>query len=114
MLITQILAPWPFDMWRIDILTLFSMTTRQRKFLIVAIDYFIKWVEAKFFPTSLRRNLKTSSGSLLFAGLDCLDALLLIIDDSLITKYSENSTQIYTLSIGFHQWGTHNPIRKYK
>lgn len=45
--IIQILVPWPFEYIGIDILGLFSMTTEQRKFLIVAIDYFTKWVEAK-------------------------------------------------------------------
>ncbi|XP_074363525.1 uncharacterized protein LOC141704106 [Apium graveolens] len=34
-------------MWGMDILGLFPMATAQRKFLIVAIDYFTKWIEAK-------------------------------------------------------------------
>ena len=34
-------------MWGMDILGPFPMASGQRNFLIVAIDYFTKWIEAK-------------------------------------------------------------------
>ena len=34
-------------MWGIDILGPFSQSLRQKKFLIVACDYFTKWIEAE-------------------------------------------------------------------
>jgi len=37
-------TPWPFHTWGIDILGLFPLAARQRKFL-VAIEYFTKWIE---------------------------------------------------------------------
>ncbi|KAG6478323.1 hypothetical protein ZIOFF_061759 [Zingiber officinale] len=37
----------PFDQWGIDIVGPFPMATGQRKFLLVAVDYFSKWVEAE-------------------------------------------------------------------
>ena len=37
-------APWPFAKWGIDLLGPFPPATGQRKFLIVACDYFTKWV----------------------------------------------------------------------
>ncbi|XP_042456410.1 uncharacterized protein LOC122040975 [Zingiber officinale] len=37
----------PFDQWGIDIVGPFPMATGQRKFLLVAVDYFFKWVEAE-------------------------------------------------------------------
>ena len=43
----SILSPWPFAKWRMDILVPFSPGKGQVKFLIVAIDYFTKWIEAK-------------------------------------------------------------------
>ena len=46
-LLTSINSPIPFAMWGMDILGPFPMASGQRKFLIVAIDYFTKWVEAK-------------------------------------------------------------------
>jgi len=39
--------PWPFAMWGMDILDSFSPDKGQVKFLIVAIDYFTKWIEVK-------------------------------------------------------------------
>ncbi|XP_071727716.1 uncharacterized protein [Rutidosis leptorrhynchoides] len=40
-------SPWPFNKWTIHIIGPFSAGPGNVKFLIVAIDYFIKWVEAK-------------------------------------------------------------------
>jgi len=39
------LSPWPFAKWGMDVLGPFS--PGQVKFLIVAVDYFTKWIEAK-------------------------------------------------------------------
>ncbi|GMH07670.1 hypothetical protein Nepgr_009510 [Nepenthes gracilis] len=39
-------SPWPFARWGLDILGPFPIAPAQRKFLIVGIDYFTKWVEA--------------------------------------------------------------------
>lgn len=41
------LYPWPFDQWGVDILSPFLQAIGQRKFLTVAINYFIEWTEAK-------------------------------------------------------------------
>ncbi|XP_072073804.1 uncharacterized protein [Arachis hypogaea] len=40
---------WPFHKWGMDILGPFPISTGQVKFLLVAIDYFTKWVEAQPF-----------------------------------------------------------------
>ena len=40
-------AAWPFQKWAIDIVGPFPDEPRRVKFLIMAIDYFTKWVEAK-------------------------------------------------------------------
>ena len=45
--LTLMMAPWPFAQWGLDILGPFPLGTRQMKFLVVGIDYFIKWVEVK-------------------------------------------------------------------
>ena len=44
---TPISSPWPFAQWRIDIMVPFPLGKKQLRFLIVAIDYFIKWVEVE-------------------------------------------------------------------
>lgn len=40
-------SPWPFFLWRLDILGLFSKATESKKYVIMAVDHFSKWVEAK-------------------------------------------------------------------
>ena len=46
-MLTSISSPIPFAMWGMDILGHFPMASAHRKFLIVTIDYFTKWIEAK-------------------------------------------------------------------
>ncbi|XP_072087916.1 uncharacterized protein [Arachis hypogaea] len=43
----QFIISWPFNKWGIDILGLFPTAPRQMKYLVVAIDYFSKWIEAQ-------------------------------------------------------------------
>ncbi|KAK9050115.1 hypothetical protein SSX86_030915 [Deinandra increscens subsp. villosa] len=42
-----IVSAWPFQKWGIDIVGPFPEAAGRVKFLIVAVDYFTKWVEAK-------------------------------------------------------------------
>ncbi|GJX38261.1 reverse transcriptase domain-containing protein [Tanacetum coccineum] len=46
-LMTSIMAPWPFYQWGMDILGPLPPARGGAKFMIVAIDYFTKWMEAK-------------------------------------------------------------------
>ena len=48
---TTITSPWPFAQWGIDIISPLPLSKGQVKFLLVAIDYFTKWVEAKALAT---------------------------------------------------------------
>ncbi|XP_021750302.1 uncharacterized protein LOC110715990 [Chenopodium quinoa] len=45
--LTPILNPIPFAQWGMDIVGPFTSATGGRKFLIVGIDYFTKWIEAE-------------------------------------------------------------------
>nr|GEW06768.1 reverse transcriptase domain-containing protein [Tanacetum cinerariifolium] len=49
--LTPITAPWPFYKWGIDIAVPFPEGPGKVKFLIVAMDYFTKWMEAKAVAT---------------------------------------------------------------
>nr|GEZ75103.1 reverse transcriptase domain-containing protein [Tanacetum cinerariifolium] len=49
--LTPITAPWSFYKWGIDIAGPFSKGPGKVKFLIVAMDYFTKWIEAKAVAT---------------------------------------------------------------
>ncbi|XP_014506403.1 uncharacterized protein LOC106766164 [Vigna radiata var. radiata] len=45
--LTGIVSPWPFAQWGMDIVGPFPTGRSQLKFLLVAVDYFTKWVEAE-------------------------------------------------------------------
>uniref|UniRef100_A0A2N9HQX3 Uncharacterized protein n=1 Tax=Fagus sylvatica TaxID=28930 RepID=A0A2N9HQX3_FAGSY len=51
-------ASWPFAQWGLDIMGPFPIGRRQLKFLVVAIDYFTKWVEAEPLATITEKNVQ--------------------------------------------------------
>ena len=40
-------SPWPFAQWGLDILDPFPRAASNRRFILVAVDYFTKWAEAE-------------------------------------------------------------------
>ncbi|GJY77624.1 reverse transcriptase domain-containing protein [Tanacetum coccineum] len=56
--LTPITAPWPFYKWGIDIAGPFPKGSGKVKFLIVAMDYFTKWIEAKVVATITGNQVK--------------------------------------------------------
>ncbi|GJV47880.1 reverse transcriptase domain-containing protein [Tanacetum coccineum] len=56
--LTPITAPWPFHKWGIDIAGPFPEGPRKVKFLIVAIDYFTKWIKTKAVATITGNQVK--------------------------------------------------------
>ena len=55
---TTITSPWPFAQWRIDIVGPLPIVKRQVKFLLVAIDYFTKWVGVEALTTITEARIK--------------------------------------------------------
>ena len=49
---------WLFTQWELDIMGHFLKAVRQLKFLVVGIDYFTKWVEAKALATIMEKNIR--------------------------------------------------------
>ncbi|RDX62138.1 Retrovirus-related Pol polyprotein, partial [Mucuna pruriens] len=50
-------SPWPFSMWGIDMIgPIEPKASNRHRFILVAIDYFTKWVEAESY-TSVSRNV---------------------------------------------------------
>ena len=50
-------SPWPFAQWGIDIIGLLPTAPAQKKLLLVAIDYFSKWIEAGAFSSIKGRDV---------------------------------------------------------
>ena len=45
------MSPWPFAQWGIDIVGPLSTALAHKKLLLVATDYFSKWIEAETFAS---------------------------------------------------------------
>jgi len=54
-----IISPWPFAKWGIDILGSFPLGRGQTKFMIVVVDYFTKWIEAKALTKITAQQVQT-------------------------------------------------------
>ena len=50
-------SPWPFTQWGIDIVGPFPTTPAQKKLLLVATDYFSKWIEVEAFASIKDRDV---------------------------------------------------------
>ena len=69
--LTSIVSPWPFYQWGIDIVGPFPPAPGNVKFLLVAVDYFSKWIEAEPLATItghqvikfVKKNILTRFGS---------------------------------------------------
>ena len=49
--LNPILSPWSFALWGMDIVGLLPIAAMKKKFLLIATDYFSKWVEAKAYAS---------------------------------------------------------------
>ena len=56
--LTSIMSPWPFQQWGLDILGPLPIGRGQCKFIIVAVDYFTKWAEAKPLATITEQKVR--------------------------------------------------------
>lgn len=56
--LTLMIGPWPFAQWGIDIVGSLLRGRRQMRFLVVAIDYFTKWVEDEALAKITERNIQ--------------------------------------------------------
>ena len=45
--LTLMTSPWPFAVWRIDLIGPMPTACLTFKYVVVAVNYFTKWVEAK-------------------------------------------------------------------
>ena len=57
--LTTISVPWLFAQWGIDIVDPLPQGKGQVKFLLIAIDYFTKWVEAEALATITKSRIQS-------------------------------------------------------
>ena len=57
--LTTIASSWPFAQWGIDIVSPLPQGKGQVKFLLIAIDYFTKWVQAEALATIIEARIRS-------------------------------------------------------
>ena len=56
--LTSITSPWPFQQWGLDILGPLPIGKGQCKFIVVVVDYFIKWAKAEPLATITKQKVR--------------------------------------------------------
>ncbi|XP_059638274.1 uncharacterized protein LOC132280158 [Cornus florida] len=51
--------PWPFAQWGIDMVGPLPKTVEQKEYVLLAIDYFTKWVEAEAYSSVTHKQVKS-------------------------------------------------------
>ena len=85
----SISSPWPFVQWGIDIVGLFPIAPTQKKLLLVATDYFSKWIEVEPSHPLRTETSPVSYGRTLSAGSASPDPSYQIMGCSLTSGYIE-------------------------
>ncbi|GKV12387.1 hypothetical protein SLEP1_g23537 [Rubroshorea leprosula] len=57
-MLSSLTSPWPFAQWGVDLLGPFIKGKGGCIFLVVAVDYFTKWIEAKPLSTTIERKIE--------------------------------------------------------
>ncbi|GKV50035.1 hypothetical protein SLEP1_g56750 [Rubroshorea leprosula] len=57
-MLSSLTSPWPFAQWGVDLLGPFTKGKGGCTFLIIAVDYFTKWIEAKPLSTTTERKIE--------------------------------------------------------
>jgi len=97
--LTSLVAPWPFAWWGINLLGPFPKATGQLKYLVVAIDYSTKWIEAEPLAKITAKNvLRFFKRNILVR----FRVPTLVISDN-GTKFTDQRFQDYLRKIGIRQ-----------
>ncbi|RDX96119.1 gag-pol, partial [Mucuna pruriens] len=92
-------SPWPFCRWGVDILGSFPLAPGQIKFLIVAVDYFTKWIEAEPIATIPTKKVK----KFLWKKIICRFGLLATIVSNNDTQFASKTTVEFCHGLGIKQ-----------
>ncbi|GKV48579.1 hypothetical protein SLEP1_g55379 [Rubroshorea leprosula] len=57
-MLSSLTSPWPFAQWGVDLLGPFIKGKGGCTFLVVAVDYFTKWIEAKPLSTTTKKKIE--------------------------------------------------------
>ena len=84
--LTQLIQPtWPLQRWGLDLLGPLPPAQGNLKYVVVAVEYFSKWIEAKPLAT-----ITSTTGKTLFVVSQCQSPSLLVMTLSCTLKHSKH------------------------
>jgi len=97
--LTSLVSPWPFTWWGIDLMGPFPKAFGQLKYLVVAIDYSTKWIEAEPIEKITAKNVLRFFKRNILARFGV--PALVISDNG--TQFTDQKFQGYLRNIGIKQ-----------
>jgi len=94
----SISGAWPFDLWGIDIVGPFPKATLNRRWLIVAVEYFTKWVEAE----ALSEITAAAAKHFIWRNIICRFGVPYAIISDNGTQFNATLTTDFLASLGIH------------
>jgi hypothetical protein len=87
--LTQLIQPtWPLQRWGLDLLGPLPLAQGNLKYVVVAVEYFSKWIEAKPLATITSAIVHKFFGKILFIASTCRRLSPLITELSSMLKHS--------------------------
>ena len=93
---TTITSPWPFAQWVIDIVGPLPLGKGQLKFLLVAIDYFTKLVEAEALATITKAKIR----NFVWKNVICRFGILMLIISNNGRQFDNQGFKDFCLNLG--------------
>jgi hypothetical protein len=89
--LTQLIQPtWPLQRWGLDLLGPLPPAQGNLKYVVVAVEYFFKWIEAKPLATITSVTVQNFFGKILFVASECRRLLLWTTEHSSMMKLSKS------------------------
>ncbi|GKV30878.1 hypothetical protein SLEP1_g39649 [Rubroshorea leprosula] len=88
-MLSSLSSPWPFAQWGVDLLSPFVKGKGGCTYLVVAVDYFTKWIEAKPLSTTTEKKIE----EFLFNSILCSDYGIELALTSVYTPQSNGQAE---------------------
>jgi hypothetical protein len=105
--LTPIASPWPFSMWGVDIVGPLPPWKGGVKFVVVAVDYFTKWVEAEALVHITSQNITRFLWRSVVCRYGLPHAFVQIMGSNSTVKHFENGAMILRSGITSPRQGIH-------
>jgi hypothetical protein len=104
--LTQLIQPtWPLQRWGLDLLGPLPPAQGNLRYVVVAVEYFSKWIEAKPLATITSVTVQSFSGKILCVASKCRKLSPWTTGHSLLSKLSKSFVNKFARRSILHRFG---------